>query len=250
MGMGRQAARGQHRDRRSGQRLQRGPEPGRHDARPSAATASGWPATPGCACSTCPTPRSPRRASGRWPRPRACSTAGQPRDVANCFEAIFSKARQRDGMRAFESADRRRRRPPGDPRRPAGHQPRRVRGWRGSPRRHVQRLPGHDAREPARVPRALPLRRCRPQGGRRRQRRDALLHARARGARRERPADPPGQGGDRVGARAVPRAEPPRQPRPAGRGRPAGHAGHARTSSWAGPAGRAGATSTSASCGT
>ena len=73
-------------------------------------------------------------------------------------------------------------------------------------RQDVPRLPGDHGREPARARRALPVRRLRAQGRRRRQRRDPLLHRPPRGPRRERSADPPGQGGDRVGARAVSRA--------------------------------------------
>ena len=96
-------------------------------------------------------------------------------------------------------ADRGRRRPPGHPRRPAGDHPRRLRGRSGGPREGLHRLPGDDVREPARLPRALPVRRLRAQGRRRRERRDALLRPRPRGPRRERPAHPPGEGGDGVG---------------------------------------------------
>ncbi len=69
------------------------------------------------------------------------------------------------------------RRPPGHPRRSARRQ-RTSRSTAGRARsRSLHRLPGDDAREPAQVPRALPLRRRRPQGRRRRQRRDALLRS-------------------------------------------------------------------------
>ena len=114
------------------------------------------------------------------------------------------KARRRDGMRAFESLTARRRRAPGHPRGPAGRHARRDRGRPGRPREGLHRLPGDDAREPARLPRALPLRRLRPQGRRRRERRHPLLHHRPPGPRRERPAHPPGQGGDGLGPGAVP----------------------------------------------
>ncbi len=175
---------------------------------------SGWPATPGCASSTSGTRRSPTTTSARRPRRRACSRAATAPLAAQRLEAIFSKARQRDGMRAFESLTGRRRRSPGHPRRPAGRHARRCARRPCRAREGLHRLPGDHAREPARLPRALPVRRLRPQGRRRRERRDPLLHPRPRGPRRERPAHPPGEGGDGIGAGAVPRRRAPTRTTP------------------------------------
>ena len=71
----------------------------------------------------------------------------------------------------------------------------------GRAREDVQRLPGDAGREPPRARRALSIRRLRPQGRRRRERRHPLLRRPPRGSRPGRPAPPPGQGGDGVGAR-------------------------------------------------
>ena len=199
---------------------------GRDGGRPRA-IASGWPATPACACSTSGTPRITEPTSARRPRRPAAHGAAPGPPAARTWTRIFTKARRRDGMRAFESltgvVDGRRvllEDPPVlthvDDEAP------------GVAREGLRGLPGDDAREPARLPRAVPVRRHRPQGGRRRQRRHPLLRHRARGPGRERPADPPGEGGDGVGHGAVPRGEPSRQPRPARGRRPAAHAGDPR----------------------
>ena len=80
-----------------------------------------------------------------------------------------------------------------------------------------------------------------------------LHHAAAR-PRRQRPAVPSVQGGRGLGARAVPRQERVRKPRPAGRRGPAAHPGgqrhHARLDQRRGRRRRHSATSTSASSGT
>ena len=68
VGVGRQAAGGEHGHRRAVQRLQRPAEPRGDDGRRCAVTASGWPATPACVCSTSGTPRSPTPTSARRPR--------------------------------------------------------------------------------------------------------------------------------------------------------------------------------------
>ena len=75
----------------------------------------------------------------------------------------------------------------------------------GDPRA-VPRLPGHPAGRPAPPAGALPIRGRGPQGRRRRQRRDPGVHRLAPGTRRAGPAVPAGQGGDRVGAGALPAA--------------------------------------------
>ena len=74
----------------------------------------------------------------------------------------------------------------------------------------------------------VPLRPHGAQGRRRRQRRHACVDPAAGRPRRRRPAVPPGEGGAGVGAGAVPGAEPPRQPRAAGRRGPAADAGRQR----------------------
>ena len=91
--------------------------------------------------------------------------------------------------------------------------------------RELRELAPRRPRPPAQQ---LPLRAHRAQGRRRRQRRHARLDHPARGSRRHRPARAAGQGGGRVGARALRRAERVRDARPArGRG-PAADAGRER----------------------
>ena len=163
------------------------------------------------------------------------SSSGKPsrsgssrKDAKARLDAIFSKARGKDQMKASgsltEIVDGHWRIVDDPPVVTARRDPRRRR----DPREDVQRLPGDPRREPPRARRALPVRRLRAQGRRRRQRRHALLRRPARGPRRGRPALPPGQGGDRVGPRPVSRVEPPQQPRRARRRRPAADAGDAR----------------------
>ena len=215
VGVGRQAPRRERRHRRPGQRLLARPRAARRRWPRCAATASGWPATRACASSTSGTRRSPRPTSARRARRRACSRAASGPARRARLEAVFTKARRRDGMRAFESLT-------GvvDGRRVILEDPPvimhvEVAGRCGRAREGLHRLPGHDAREPARLPRALPLRRLRPQGGRRGQRRDPLLRVRPPGPRRERPAHPAGQGGNGLGHGAA--TSP-----------PSGHASHAQ----------------------
>ena len=123
-------------------------------------------------------------------------------------------------------------------------------GGAAGARKDVQRLPGDAGREPPRARRALSIRRLRAQGRRRRERRHPLLHRPPRRPRRGRCAAPPGEGGDRVGARAVPDIQLAREPRRACRRRPAADAGDARHLPRLDPRVRPAATSTSASCGT
>ena len=207
LGVGRQAARREHRHRRARQRLQRRPRTGRPRWPPCAPTASGW----------------PRFAAMRlidvwysYITDDAIRAAAEPflagsKDGAARrakLEGLFSKARGQRRAPRRELADHDRRWPARRRRRPAGHPARR------DPRRarcHAQGLrglPRHDGREPPRVPGALPLRRLRAQGRGRRQRRDALLRPHPRGPRRGRPAHPAGQGGDRLGARGARRRQP------------------------------------------
>ena len=89
-------------------------------------------------------------------------------------------------------------------------------------------LPPDALGRPPQAARALPLRRRGAQGRRRRERRHARLdrpHARSR---RRGSAVPAGEGGAGLGARAVPRQERVRQPRPARRRGPAADAGGER----------------------
>src|SRR5205823_1036778 len=80
--------------------------------------------------------------------------------------------------------------------------------------------------EPAPPPAGgVPLRARGPEGGRRGQRRHALLHPPARRPRRAGPALPAGQGGATVGPRALPRPERLSARRAARRRRPAPDAG-------------------------
>ena len=91
---------------------------------------------------------------------------------------------------------------------------------------HVVR-PDPAARPPS-AARALRARRRGAQGGRRRERRDPSLHRAVRGQGRAGPPVPPAQGGDHLGPREPPAQEPLPAPRPAGRARPATHAGDQR----------------------
>ena len=72
------------------------------------------------------------------------------------------------------------------------------------------------------------VRRCGAQGGRRRQRRDQVVHRAAGGPRRAGSVVPAGQGGNPVGARGPPAEEPLSQSRRAGGPRPADDAGGQR----------------------
>ena len=178
------------------------------------------------------------------------------------FERNLAKARAKDSLQGVRQADRGRRRRAADRQRPAADRPDRAScsaGARPRASRTVMRdadplLPAHAAARPPPPARALPLRRRRPQGRRRRQRRHARLDRADARPRRRRPAVPAGQGGAGLGARAVPRQERVRQPRPArGRG-PAADAGgqrhHARLAPHRRASTASSATSTSASSGT
>ena len=176
-------------------------------------------------------------------------------------EKNVAKARTKDSLRAFAklTADRRRRAADRGPatadrarRRPvhagAGRAAR-VRDpldHRPVPLDAVGRAPAPD--------RPLPLRRRGPQGGRRRQRGHPRLGGADGRQRRDRPAVPAAQGGRGIGARAVPRQEPVRPPRPAGGRGPAadavGERHHARLAHDRGRPTASAATTTSASCGT
>ena len=159
----------------------------------------------------------------------------QPK-AGEALRANVAKARSKDSLKAFgkltEIVD-------GEPRivsRPAADRPDRGdRRARTSTRSSSTSssgadplLPAHPDRRPPPAARALPLRARGTQGRRRRQRRHPRLdHAAAR-PRRQRSAVPAVQGGRGVGARAVPRQERVRQPRPAGRRGPAADAGRER----------------------
>ena len=160
-------------------------------------------ATPGCACSTSGTPRSRTRTSEAGRAYAACSRArlGSATRV-RALEAVFTKARRRDGLKAFELPHRGRRRTPGHRRRPARGQ-------------HSIDLDGETLQKVFTDYRATLAENRREFLERYRfvdfalkvvgvgQRRDPLLHHRPRGSRRERPAHPPGQGGDRLRPGAV-----------------------------------------------
>ena len=196
--MGRQAACGERRHRRTRQRL--------HAAQNRVATMAAvrsyreWMARYApCPSSTSGTRTSPTTTSAPPARPPS-RVQGHRQAAGDDRQALQQGARPRSDARR-EPADHGRRRPAAIildppiiqhveiPGRPSGD----AQGLRG--------LPRDDGREPARVPGALPVRRLRTQGRRRRQRGDALLRARPRGSRRERHPHPPGKGGDRVGAR-------------------------------------------------
>ena len=206
VGVGRQATRGERRDRRPRATASRRAEARTADARDRARrTASRWRPTRGCGLldiwydqTTADDIEASLLALGEGHR----RARAQPRRTARArLQRLFTKARGKDRMKADRLAHRGRRRPVADRRRSAGRHPRRDPGRRRRPREDVQRLPGDAGREPPRTRRALPIRRLRAQGRRRRERRDPLLHGPPRRARRGRSADPPGEGGDRVGAR-------------------------------------------------
>ena len=95
------------------------------------------------------------------------------------LEAVFSKARRRDGMKAFESLTAvvgGRRVILDDPPVITHIE---IPGGAASLDQDLHGLSGDHARGPPRLPGALPLRRLRPQGRRRRQRRDALFRGRS-----------------------------------------------------------------------
>ena len=204
--MGRQAARGERDHRRTGQRLQRAAEPRSDDGRRPRLSPVDGSLRRRCACidvwyASHHRGRHPR--GGRGDRRAPGSGRRQPPGALRGHLQQGSPARRHARVRV---ADRHRRRPARHPRRSARRHARRAaQAARSRPREGLHRLPSDDAGEPARVPRALPVRRLRAQGRRRRQRRDALLHHRPAGSRRERPAHPAGQGGDGVGPGAVPR---------------------------------------------
>ena len=193
---------------------------------PCAPTASGWRATRRCASSTCGT-RHHRGGHPRRCRADAGPHEGCRRATRPDREPLQQGARPRPaacGGQPHRAPGRQavlRRAAPGHP---AHRDPRRTRGAAPG----LRGLPGHDGREPPRVPGAIPLHGLRAQGRWRWQCRDALLRDDPRRPRRERPAHPPGQGGDRVGARGTLRGERLREPWRARRRRPASHAGHAR----------------------
>ncbi len=140
---------------------------------------------------------------------------------------------QHEGVRQAHHARRRRaahrRRPAGDR---AGRGPRRRSGssTQRLPARRDALLPAHAGGRPQEAARALPLRPRSPEGGRCRQRRHARVHLPDDGPRQRGSAVPPVQGGAAIGARAVPRQERVRKPRPARRGRAATHPGRQRHS--------------------
>ena len=96
------------------------------------------------------------------------------------------------------------------------------------PARRLPLLPAHAPGRPPQAARAVPLRARGAQGRRCRQRRHPGLHRAPARSRRQRSALPPVQGGGSVGARAVPRQERVRKPRPARRRGPAPHPGSER----------------------
>ena len=119
-------------------------------------------------------------------------------------------------------------------------------------REQFRALPSHAAGRPAPPAREVPHRRRGAQGGRRRERRHARVHRPAAGTRRAGPAVPPGQGGDRLGARGPPAQEPlPATARRAGRPGPTHDAGRQRhLPRLDARAGTPAGTSTGASCAT
>ena len=207
-----------------------------------------------CATSTSGTPASTSRRSSATSQSRA---TGEQRKRA---EKNLAKARTKDSLKAFakltEIVD-------GEPRiisdpplivpieELVGAGP--ARGRRTSAQGPDPPVPAHALRRPPAPARAVPLRRRRPQGRRRRQRRHPRLDRPAARPRRRRPAVPAGEGGAGLGARAVPRQERVRQPRPARRRGPAPDAGgerhHARLAAHDRASTASSATSTSASSG-
>ena len=157
-----------------------------------------------------------------------------------------------------QEAHARRRRRAADRQRPAADRPdlgalHRRAGDRGRTPRDP-RVPADAARRPPSPARALPARRRGPEGRGRRQRRDEGVHPALPRPRRRGSAVPPDEGGAGVGARAVPRQERVRQPRPAGGRGAAADAGRERHDARLDPRRRASTassgTSTSASSGT
>ena len=160
---------------------------------------------------------------------------GQRRAERSGWRRNLAKTRTKDSLQAFdkltEIVD-------GEPRiveRPAADRPdRRARS--GDRRRRAARqrsaadprLPAHARRRPPQAARAVPATSTRAQGRRRRQRRHARVDRADARPRRRGPAVPAGQGGAGLGARAVPRQERVRQPRPARRRGPAADAGRER----------------------
>ena len=131
-----------------------------------------------------------------------------------------------------QEADARRRRRAADRQRPAADRPdlgalHRRAGDRGHTPRDP-RVPADAARRPPPSARALPARRRGPEGRGRRERRDEGVHPALPRPRRRGSAVPPDEGGAGVGARAVPRQERVRQPRPAGGRGAAADAGRER----------------------
>ena len=174
-----------------------------------------------------------RRGRDRRVRRRSAAAAKQRKQ----FERNVAKARSKDSLKAFGEAHGGRRRRAQDRERPAADRP--DRGRRAgdgiepassrSSSTSVIRSYRRDAdpRPPA-AARALPVRPRGAQGRRRRQRRHARLDRAHARPRRRRSAVPAAQGGGGVGARAVPRQERVRQPRPARRRGPAADAGRQR----------------------
>ena len=156
--------------------------------------------------------RSRRSQSGRTPRrERASWTRSSQGTGTRRAQALRAKLTQVvDGRRVIVGRPARR---------PARRDPRRRRSPRPSPFEDYRATMAESRREFLERYRFVGLR---AQGRGRRQRRDALLRHRARGARRERPVDPPGQGGDRVRPRAVRAGQPAHEPRRAGRRRASG----------------------------
>ena len=127
------------------------------DHRPRLSRADGA-LSPGCACSTSGTtgrPPTDIETSGRVEGSRAIRAQRQgrrgPRSTRSSRKARSQGPDEGDGL-----ADRRRRRPVADRRRPAGRRPMsRCPGGAGRPGEDVQRLPVDPRREPARAHRAL-----------------------------------------------------------------------------------------------
>ena len=159
---------------------------------------------------------SSRRSTRRTTVAKAAAKA-RTKDSLKAFAKLTQDGRRRAAHRLGSTVDRRGSRP-----RPGGGDP--VRAARERDPRAVPRVPPDAAGRPSPPGRGVPHGRHRPQGRRRRQRRHAVLDPPAARPRRRRPALPADQGGAGIGARAVPRQERVREPRPAGRRRPAADA--------------------------